>query len=67
MPRLLQQGKACRVRLATFHQSDTKLFVYGPLLESQRDQGRERALAGLNGPSSAVGNRSSIDVEALFG
>ncbi len=53
--------------LATFHQSDTKLLAYGPFLEQLRDQGRERALAWLNGPSSAVGNRSSIDVEALFG
>lgn len=54
-------------QLATFHQSDTKLLAYGPFLEQLRDQGRERARAWLKGSSAALGNRSSIDVEALFG
>ena len=54
-------------QLATFHQSDTKLLAYGPFLEQLRDQGRERARAWLDGSSSAVGKRSSIDAEALFG
>ncbi|MCX7250981.1 MAG: patatin-like phospholipase family protein [Burkholderiales bacterium] len=53
--------------LATFHQSDTKLLAYGPFLEQLRDQGRERAQAWLSGSSAALGKRSSIDVEALFG
>ena len=54
-------------QLATFHQSDTKLLAYGPFLEQLRDQGRERARAWLSGSAAALGQRSSIDVEALFG
>lgn len=54
-------------QLATFHQSDTKLLAYGPFLEQLRDQGRERARVWLNGSAAALGQRSSIDVEALFG
>ena len=53
--------------LATFHQSDTKLLAYGPFLEQLRDQGRERGRAWWAAYSAALGQRSSIDVEALFG
>ena len=53
--------------LATFHQSDTKLLAYGPFLEQLRDQGRERGRAWWGAYSAALGKRSSIDVEALFG
>ncbi len=53
--------------LATFQQSETKLLAYGPFLEQLRDLGRERGRAWLASSLAAVGQRSSIDVEALFG
>ena len=53
--------------LAAFQQSDTKLLAYGPFLEWLRDLGRERGRAWWAAYSAALGQRSSIDVEALFG
>ena len=53
--------------LAAFQQSDTKLLAYGPFLEWLRDLGRERGRAWWGAYSAALGQRSSIDVEALFG
>ncbi len=53
--------------LTTFQHSDTKLLAHGPFLDWLRDLGRARGRAWLASSLAAVGQRSSIDVEALFG
>lgn len=49
------------------HRTDTKLHAHAPFLEELRDQGRVHAQAWLARQLGAVGRRSSIDVDALFG
>jgi len=67
-----------RLRLARWHvidahehvvdlSSDSKIMAYQPLLQRLRDAGRERAQAWLATDGAQLGQRSSIDLPALFG
>jgi NTE family protein len=53
--------------LESLSRSDTKLLPHAPFLQQLQQQGRERAQAWLRDSAAALGRRSSIDVQALFG
>lgn len=54
-------------QLASLGRSDSKLLAHGPFLQQLHLQGREHAAAWLQTDGAALGQRSSIDLEALFG
>jgi NTE family protein len=53
--------------LASLKRSDTQALAHPPFLELLRDQGRERAQGWLKAHAEDVGQRSSVDVQELFG
>jgi len=53
--------------LPSLQRTDTKLLAYGPFLERLFAQGRERGAAWLFSDASAVGRRSTLDVNEHFG
>lgn len=53
--------------LESLDRSDSKLLPHGPFLQLLQQQGRERAAAWLARDAAALGHRSSIDMQALFG
>lgn len=54
-------------QLDSLDRSDSKLLPHGPFLQRLHAQGRERAALWLQTDASALGQRSSIDLQALFG
>jgi len=54
-------------QLESLGRSDSKLLPHGPFLQLLQQQGRERTLAWLDKDAAALGARSSIDMQALFG
>lgn len=54
-------------QLDSLDRSDSKLLPHGPFLQRLHQQGRERAALWLQADASALGRRSSIDLQALFG
>ncbi len=53
--------------LESLGRSDSKLLPHGPFLQLLQEQGRERTVAWLASDAAALGQRSSIDMQALFG
>lgn len=54
-------------QLESLDRSDSKLLPHGPFLQQLNEQGRERAALWLQDHAAALGRRSSIDLQALFG
>lgn len=54
-------------QLESLGRSDSKLLPHGPFLQQLQQQGRERAARWLQMDAPALGRRSSIDLQALFG
>ncbi len=53
--------------LESLGRSDSKLLPHGPFLQRLQQQGREQAVVWLQEQATAIGQRSSIDLQALFG
>jgi NTE family protein len=72
-PRPLRHQRGTRVHmidisdLASLKRTDTQALAYPPFLELLRNQGQERARAWLANHSHAVGQRSTVNVQQLFG
>jgi NTE family protein len=53
--------------LASLRRTATKVLAYGPFLQRLREQGRERGAEWLSAHSASIGQRSTIDIDRLFG
>jgi NTE family protein len=53
-------------QLAILQRSETKLLAHGPFLELLKEHGRQRAGLWLAEHGTAIGERSSIDLQQLF-
>ncbi|MDP3700725.1 MAG: patatin-like phospholipase family protein [Hylemonella sp.] len=54
-------------QIESLGRSDSKLLPHAPFLQRLQVQGRERAARWLQTDAPALGQRSSIDMQALFG